>query len=204
MKYEDVFSAITSSIDKLDETREKILKIQRKIIRNCSIAIKSVHREDYETYEEKITEVQTKFDELEELVSVERGLFFKYLKTPQQEYAEAVCFYSLIKEEDLPTPSELKINPINYAIGIADVIGELRRYVLDNIRNSNVDDLNRILEKMDDLQTHLFSLDYPSGLTFDLRHKTDVARTLIEKTRGDISLSVQMDNLKNQIKNKLN
>lgn len=204
MKYEDVFSAITSSIDKLDETREKILKIQRKIIRNCSIAIKSVHRGDYETYEEKINEVQRQFDELEELVSVERGLFFKYLKTPQQEYAEAVCFYSLIKEEELPTPSKLKINPINYAIGIADVIGELRRYVLDNIRNSNVDDLNRILEKMDDLQTHLFSLDYPSGLTFDLRHKTDVARTLIEKTRGDISLSVQMDNLKKQIKNKLN
>jgi translin len=203
MRYEEVFSDITKSIDELDETREQILKIQRKIIRNCSVAIKSVHRGEFETYEEKIGEIKTQFEELNQLVNIERGLFFKYLKTPQQEYAEAVCFFSLIKENKLPSPSDLKINPINYAIGIADVVGELRRYVLDNIRNSRVEDLNLTLEKMDDLQTHLFSLDYPSGLTFDLRHKTDVARTLIEKTRGDISLSIQMDNLKKKIKNNL-
>jgi len=93
-------------------------------------------------------------------------------------------------------PSELNITPLNYALGLADVIGELRRYALDNIRNSKIDDLNYILESMDDIYTQLFSLDYPSGLTQDLRHKIDVARSIIEKTRGDVSISLQMNDLK--------
>ncbi|GAG58996.1 unnamed protein product, partial [marine sediment metagenome] len=74
--------------------------------------------------------------------------------------------------------------------------GELRRYVLDNIRNSIVKDLNYILESMDDIYTQLFSIDYPSGLTQDLRRKTDQARGIIEKTRGDVSISLQMSDLK--------
>jgi len=107
-----------------------------------------------------------------------------------------VAFYSIISKEPLPLPSDLNIKPLNYALGLSDVIGELRRYTLDNIRNSIVEDLNYILESMDDIYTQLFSIDYPSGLTQDLRHKTDQARNIIEKTRGDVSLSLQMSDLK--------
>ena len=67
---------------------------------------------------------------------------------------------------------------------------------MDNIRNSQVEDLNEILESMDEIYTYLFTIDYPSALTKDLRHKVDVARNIIEKTRGDISLAIQMDDLK--------
>jgi len=98
---------------------------------------------------------------------------------------------------------ELNINPLNFLLGLADVIGELRRYALDNIRNSRVEDLNSILEKMDEIYTYLFTIDYPSGVTQDLRHKVDVARNIIEKTRGDISLAIQMDDLKRCFKNKM-
>ena len=76
------------------------------------------------------------------------------------------------------------------------MIGELRRYALDNIRNSRVEDLNFILENMDEIYSNLFTIDYPVGVTQDLRHKVDVARNIIEKTRGDISLAIQMDDLK--------
>ncbi|MCJ7648145.1 MAG: haloacid dehalogenase, partial [Candidatus Lokiarchaeota archaeon] len=109
---------------------------------------------------------------------------------------EAISLYTIINNKDLPSPSELKIDPLNYALGLADVIGELRRYILDNIRNSNIQDLTRILETMDEIYTDLFSVDYPSGLTQDLRQKTDKARGIIEKTRGDISITLQMNNLK--------
>jgi translin len=99
-------------------------------------------------------------------------------------------------KKDLPTPKVLKINPLNYALGLADVVGELRRYVLDNIRKSQIDDLNEILESMDEIYTYLFSLDYPSGITQDLRRKIDVARNIIERTRGDVSISLQMNSLR--------
>ena len=55
------------------------------------------------------------------------GLFSKYLKTPEQEFTELLAFHAIVNNEDIPTPSEMKIDPLNFALGLADVIGELRR-----------------------------------------------------------------------------
>jgi translin len=196
MRLNKIFSELSETLDKLDQDRERILKLSRMLIRDCSIAIKNIHRKDFDQYHQKVLNAKETHKELLELVNKNPGVFLKHLKTPEQEYVEAVAFYSIISKEPLPLPSELNITPINYALGLADVIGELRRYVLDNIRNSVVKDLNYILESMDDIYTQLFSIDYPSGLTQDLRHKTDQARSIIEKTRGDISISLQMSDLK--------
>ncbi|MFX0075900.1 MAG: hypothetical protein ACFE96_10690 [Candidatus Hermodarchaeota archaeon] len=196
MRLNKIFSELSESLDKLDQDRENILKISRVVIRDCSIAIKNIHRKDFDQYYEKIQNVKKSHKELLDLVNNNPGVFLKYLKTPEQEYAEAIAFFSIISKEPLPLPSDLNIEPLNYALGLADVVGELRRYALDNIRNSIVDDLNYILESMDDIYTQLFSIDYPSGLTQDLRHKTDKARSIIEKTRGDVSISLQMNDLK--------
>jgi translin len=196
MRLNKIFLELSETLDKLDQDREKILKLSRVIIRDCSIAIKNIHRKDFEQYYQKLKNVKKFHNDLLNLVNNNPGVFLKHLKIPEQEYAEAVAFYSIISKEPLPLPSDLNIMPLNYALGLSDVIGELRRYVLDNIRNSIVQDLNYILENMDDIYTHLFSIDYPSGLTQDLRHKTDQARNIIEKTRGDVSLSLQMSDLK--------
>ena len=203
MNLKNIFSELTDALDKLDQDREEILKISRGIIRDCSIAIKHIHRREFNQYEERIKDVKKNHENLISLVNKNRGVFFKYLKTPEQEYAEAVSFYSLISKKELPIPKELNIDPLNYVLGLADVVGELRRFVLDNIRNSRIADLNEVLESMDEIYTHLFSLDYPSGVTQDLRHKTDQARNIIEKTRGDISISLQMNDLKKCIEDNI-
>jgi translin len=196
MRLNKIFSELSETLDKLDQDREIILKLSRKVIRDCSIAIKSIHRKEFDQYRERLLNVKETHKELLELVNRNPGVFLKHLKTPEQEYAEAVAFYSITSKEPLPLPSDLDIKPLNYALGLADVIGELRRYTLDNIRNSIVEDLNYVLESMDDIYTQLFSIDYPSGLTQDLRKKTDQARSIIEKTRGDVSISLQMSDLK--------
>ncbi|MHA2474724.1 MAG: hypothetical protein ACXAES_15990 [Promethearchaeota archaeon] len=123
------------------------------------------------------------------------------MKTPEQEYIEVIALYSIINKESLPSPSELNVNPLNYTLGLADTIGELRRYALDNIRKSQTEGLNRLLEDMDEIYTYLFSIDYPTGITQDLRRKVDIARNIIEKTRGDVSLAIQMNDLKSCFKN---
>lgn len=196
MNLNNIFLELTEALDKLDQDREEILKISRYIIRDCSVAIKHIHRREFNQYQEKMDNVKATHEKLVSLVNKNIGVFYKYLKTPEQEYAEAVSFFSIIMKKDLPMPKVLKIEPLNYALGLADVVGELRRYVLDNIRNSQIKDLNEILESMDEIYTYLFSLDYPSGVTQDLRHKTDQARNIIEKTRGDISITLQMNNLR--------
>ena len=172
------------------------MKLSRNIVRDCSIAIKNIHRKEFDKYHEKINKIKINHKNLLNLVNKNPGLFFKYLKTPEQEFTESIAFYSIINGKEIPSPIELEINPLNFLLGLADVIGELRRYALDNIRNSRVEDLNSILENMDEIYTNLFTIDYPVGVTQDLRHKVDVARNIIEKTRGDISLAIQMDDLK--------
>jgi translin len=201
MKLNKIFSELNETLDKLDKDRESILKLSRTLIRDCSIAIKNLHRKEYIQYHQKVLNIQRVHKEMLLLASINPGVLLKYLKTPEQEYTEALVFYAIISKEPLPLPSDLEIDPINYALGLADVIGELRRYALDNIRNSIVDDLNYILEYMDDIYTQLFSIDFPAGLTQDLRHKTDQARNIIEKTRGDVSISLQMNDLKRCIEN---
>ena len=196
------FSKVTKALDKLDEDREQILKISRETIRECSIAIKSIHRRELSEYQKRIDIIEDNLKNLRELVNKNPGYFYKYLKTPEQEYAEAIILHSITTDQKIPTHLSLNIDPLHYVLGFGDVVGELRRFILDMIRESNIEGINKILEKMDEIYSHLFSLDYPSGLTKDLRHKIDVARKLLEKTRGDISLSVQMNTLSKLLKEK--
>jgi len=172
------------------------------MLRNCSIAIKSIHRKEFDVYSEKIKEIRLNHENLLQLVEKNLLVFGKYLKTPEQEYIEAVGLYAIINEENLPAPEDYNVQPINYLLGLADIVGELRRYVLDKIRTGNYENLDKTLDRMDEIYTFLFSLDYPKGLTHDLRRKTDVARGIIEKTRGDISLSIQIDRLNKNLTRK--
>ncbi len=196
MNLKKAFSEISNLFDTLYNNREKILRLSRNIVRDCSIGIKHIHRKEFSMFQEKKNNIEIDLETLNSLVNKNLGVFSKFLKTPEQEYTELIVFYSIVNDEELPLPSELKISPINFALGLADVIGELRRYALDNIRNSQTNELNKILESMDEIYTNLFSVDYPVGLTKDLRHKVDVARNIIEKTRGDVSLAIQMNDLK--------
>lgn len=201
MNLEKIFKEISNSLDLLYHDREKILHLSRDIVRDCSIGIKNIHRQEGEKFQDKVNVIKSNLGNLVKLVNSNLGLFSTYLKTPEQEYTELVAFHAIINNKDIPTPSEMKINPLNFALGLADVIGELRRYALDNIRNDNIEGLNNILESMDEIYTYLFSIDYPVGITKDLRHKVDVARNIIEKTRGDVSLAIQMNDLKKCFEN---
>lgn len=199
MKLKNIFTKIIKNLDEIDTDREEILKISRQMIRNCSVAIKSIHRKEYNIYQDKIDEIKLYHAKLLEIVEKNPHAFSRFLKTPEQEYVEAICLYAIINKLDLPDPADHNVSDVNYLLGLADVIGELRRFILDKIRIGEIDDLDQILDDMEDIYSYLFSLDYPKGITQDLRRKTDVARGIIEKTRGDISLTIQMNQLKKQL-----
>ena len=202
MKLKDIFSKITKKLDEIDSDREEILKISRQMIRNCSVAIKSIHRKEFNIYQENIDEIKLSHAKLLKLVEKNPNLFSKYLKTPEQEFIEAVCLHAIINKIDLPDPATYNVSDVNYLLGLADVIGELRRYILDKIRSGEIEDLDEVLDDMEDIYSYLFALDYPKGITMELRRKTDVARGIIEKTRGDILLIIQMNQLKKHLNEK--
>ena len=76
------------------------------------------------------------------------------------------------------------------------------KILLDKIRKDDVEDLDKYLDRMEDIYTNLFSLDYPKGLIEELRQKIDADRGIIERTRGDISISVQINKLNQNLSKK--
>ncbi len=79
--------------------------------------------------------------------------------------------------------------------GLAEAVGELRRYVLDRLRRGEVEGSEPLLSAMDEIYSLLVTLDYPDALTGGLRRSTDAARGILEKTRGDLTLAQRQDAL---------
>src|SRR5204862_3299327 len=106
---------------------------------------------------------------------------------------------ALIAGARIPTPAECGVDDAPYLGGMADAIGEGRRHMLDQLRADGVDRGEEILAAMEDMYSVLVSMDYPDALTGNLRRLTDVARSLIEKTRGDLSLALMQRDLRNAL-----
>ena len=117
-----------------------------------------------------------------------------YLQDAQKEYVEARLTQAIVREEPLPTPQDLQVEDAPYLNGMAEAIGEGRRHVLDLLRGGEVQRGERVLGVLEDLYGVLVTMDYPDAITRNLRRSTDIARSLIEKTRGDLSIAfVQRD-----------
>ncbi|MEM2970314.1 MAG: hypothetical protein QXR63_05205, partial [Candidatus Bathyarchaeia archaeon] len=124
------------------------------------------------------------------------GLFSAAL----QEYSEACIFLKLIEEEKFATPKEVNVPSVDYVLGLADVIGEYRRFVLDALREGDIKKSEKCLQIMDEIYVELMAMDEAYMLVPGLRRKCDIARKIIETTRGDITQEVRRSELEKQLK----
>jgi translin len=170
--------------------RERALPASRRAIRSCANAIRAIHRGELEVAHALMNEARSAIDE--GLLAVRHHpdiAFAGYLQDAQKEYAEARFTEAVVMNAPAPTPEEIGVEDAPYLNGIAEAIGEARRHVLDLLRAGRVEDGERVLATMDDLYSILVTIDYPDAITGNLRRSTDVARSLIEKTRGDLSIA---------------
>ena len=117
-----------------------------------------------------------------------------------QEYSEARIFLILVKESRFVTPTEINVPSIDYVLGLADVIGEYRRLALDNLREGEVKKGEECLEIMDQVFIQLLALDEAYMLVPGLSHKSDIARRIIETTRGDVTFEIRRKSLEDYLK----
>ncbi len=129
-------------------------------------------------------------------------LFYSgYTQDALKEYVEANVTCALIRNQPLLTPEELGVTGFTYLNGLAEVVGELRRRTLDILRHGYSQEAERLLGIMDDIYSVLVTMDYPDAITNGLRRQTDLARGIIEKTRGDITFSLRGEHLEQAIGN---
>jgi len=173
------------------QARERALPASRAAIRSCANAIRALHRGDLETAHRLMDDARASLDGGRDAVVEHPEIAFAgYLQDAQKEYAEArVSEIIITGGSTIPTPEDLGVEDAPYLNGLAEAIGEARRHALDLLRRGAVDEAESVLDVMDDLYAVLVTIDYPDAITGNLRRSTDVARSLIEKTRGDLAVA---------------
>jgi len=186
-----VSEEIRRRFDERMHARERALPASRRAIRSCANAIRALHRGELDLAHRLMDEARAAIDEgLEAVRDHPEIRYAGYLQDAQREYAEARLTEVLVgRSSEVPTPQDLDVEDAPYLNGIAEAIGEGRRHVLDLLRGRRVDEGEGVLAAMDDLYAVLVTMDYPDAITGNLRRSTDVARSLIEKTRGDLSVA---------------
>ncbi len=181
--------------DEKTAAREQALPAARRAIRASANAIRATHRGEFDTARSLIADARERLDEgLAGLEHQPDVRFAGYLLDAEKEYAEACITFALVRGDAMPTTEDVRVGDAPYLNGMAEAIGEGRRFILDLLRLGEVERAERVLADLEDLYGVLVTMDYPDAITMNLRRSTDVARSLIEKTRGDLSIAfVQRD-----------
>ncbi len=195
----DLESIINRIVDYLDEKyrlRELALSLSREIVRLSGQAIRLIHRQDFDNATIKIEEARIRVEDINEKIREHPEFSDKgFISSAFQEYAEAGLLFSIIKDNRFISYEKLGVPCVPYVLGLGDLVGELRRHVLDSIRRGEIEKAENMVDLMEEVYVTLMAIDYPDALTSGLRHKRDVARSLVERTRGDITLALQNQQL---------
>lgn len=180
--------------------REKALPKSRTVIRHCANSIRATHRHERERASELMAQAGQLLQEMKDDLLDHQDIYYAgFAQDAQKEYAEARCLAALTQYQELPDAEDLGIGWAAYLNGLAEAAGELRRYLLDQLRHGNLRDCEAYLRQMDDIYSLLISVDFPDAITSGLRRTTDVTRGILEKTRGDLTTSVVQAQLQHSI-----
>jgi translin len=183
-----------------DEAREKMLPLCRESIRYSSNTIRAVHRRDFTQAGEMqrrarklVSDARKAVKEFPELGSVGA------IRDAEKELAEANVTLAIVEGRPLPTPARLKVDTAAYLNGVGEAAGEIRRYLLDSLRRGDLSRGEELLAVMDDIYSMLTALDFPDAVTGGLRRTTDMVRGVLERTRSDLTLTMQQKALEDRL-----
>lgn len=198
---DQIAERIRQDFDTRTAVRDQTLAQTRTLTRHCSQAIRAIHRNEGETCMEELRSAAALVQMLRALKTTHADLYYAgYTQDALKEYAEAQVVYALLTGSDFPAPEALGVEYATYLRGLAEAVGELRRRCLDILRDGYSAQAEALLNSMDDIYALLVTMDYPDAITDGLRRLTDIARSLNERTRGDLTLNLRQQQLEQNLK----
>ncbi|MCD6446075.1 hypothetical protein J7L49_04755 [Candidatus Bathyarchaeota archaeon] len=202
MSLKDILKEIRKELKEKEKVKEKAQQDMRRATSLSKQAILLIHQKKLKKAKlvlKRAAEIISRLKNSSNLYPeiIYSGLFNAAL----QEFSEANIFLKLIEESRFIAPNEINVPSVDYVLGLADVIGEYRRLALDALREGNVDESERCLEIMEEIYTELMAMDEAYMLVPGLRRKCDVARRIIETTRGDLTQEVRRSQLEKLLMN---
>ncbi len=183
---------ILEYLDKLEDTREQMLDISHRSIRKSSSAMAALHRGDMEEFKEKKQEIEDYISKLNEILESDpqfRG--HGALIAAHREFSELIITDFLMRGNEIPDPEDLDVLYEGYAQALAESAGELRRHLLNLLREDEVEEAEEIHDRMEKLFDLLEQFDYPDSILPGMKHRRDTARKTLEDTRADITRAVR-------------
>lgn len=197
---ESIAEQIRRSLTAKDAAREKSLPLCREVIRYSSQAIRAVHRQEFNQAEELLASARGLLDEAEAaLTDVTELMNTGFLRDAQKEFAEGSITLAVVTGKQLPVPDKLGVDSAAYLNGLGEAVGELRRYLLDAMRQGDLSRGEELLSAMDDIYSVLVTMDFPDAITGGLRRTTDMVRGVLERTRSDLTLVMRQKDLEKRL-----
>jgi translin len=184
--------------DEIREIAQKQMRTMQSFSKQAILLIHQKRTKEAETLLKKAQKIHTKLDDTSttQPIIIYGGLYSAAL----QEYSEASIFHTLTQENQFITPEKINVPPIDYILGLADVIGEYRRLALDSLRIGDAEKGEKHLKTMDEIYTELMAMDESYMLVPGLRRKCDIARKIIEITRGDVTQEIRRNALEKHLR----
>ncbi|MCY4367512.1 MAG: haloacid dehalogenase [Chloroflexi bacterium] len=182
------------------QAREQALAVSREVIRFSANAIRAVHRGDFDDARQLIERGSQRLQETRHIRDENPEIYYAgFLSDARKEFTEANITLAVISRSNIPDPEALDVDAPSYLNGMAEVIGEIRRYILDALRRDSSDHCEEFMDVMDEIYGILVTIDFPEGVTGGLRRSTDAMRGVLERTRGDLTISLQQRRLEQRL-----
>ncbi|MCX8205041.1 MAG: haloacid dehalogenase [Candidatus Nezhaarchaeota archaeon] len=180
---ESVISKIASHLDERDLVREEAIRLVREVARLSKQVVRCVRSMSLEEARAKASEMKSLVESLNAKLANYPELYYSGLVYGAlSEYAEAILLLGVVEDGGVKSYEELMIPPVPYLQGLGDVVGELRRLVLDKVKEGGFGDAWRLFKVMEAILEGMSRLDYPEALAPGVRHRVDVARGLVDAT----------------------
>lgn len=195
---------VHQAFESLNQARDNALVQARQLTRLSANTIRAIHRSENDAAHQNLEEAKAIAAGLKQSLANFPQLFFAgYTQDALKEYVEATLTVAIIENRRLPKPEVLDVEINTYLNGLAEVTGELRRRCLDILRAGYSPEAERLLGWMDEIYNLLVTVDYPDALTNGLRRQTDLVRGIVERTRGDLTISLREEKLQKALEQAL-
>ena len=192
---------IRSILDSRFAAREQGITGSRKVIRASANGIRALHRGEWDDAEELISEAGELLGVILDAIEDHPEFVHSgFVSDAAKEYSEARITQAIFTGGEIPDFTKLGVDPVPYLHGLGEAVGEMRRRMLDLLRDEKLEEAEATLEHMDEIVDLLASVDYPDGMTNSLRRTTDVSRSLVERSRSDLTATVVQERLRQDLR----
>ena len=192
---------VIARLEQINAARDSALNAGRRAIRLSANAIREIHRGDLANASVLIDEASALLDRVRGETAATKSVYWAgYVQDAMKEFAEASVLLAIVSGASVPTPASLNVEDAPFLNGLGEAASELRRLILHTLRGEELDLAGRYLESMNDIYDVLITIDFPDAITGGLRRTVDQLRAVLERTRGDFTLTVNQRRLETAIR----